>query len=137
MAFDSNRDLLKSLLSTNKPSEVKEILDEAGDSADLEAEESFGNLDLEWHFYGDNSSNMSTINLGSNPGRSLIERVTNAIDAILEGEMHRRDGPEPKSPMDAAKKWFGRPPSTIDSGIFTWDDFGTKDHDRRYTPAGT
>jgi hypothetical protein len=131
MAFDSNQGLLKALLNAKKPSEVKDILDEAGDSADLETEESFGDLDLEWRFYGGNSSNMSTINLGSNPGRSLIERVTNAIDAILEGEMHRRGGPEPNSPMDAAKKWFGRPPSTIDSGIFTWDDFGTKELDRQ------
>lgn len=131
MDLDSNRDLLKALLDANKPSEIEDILDEAGDSADLETEESFGNLGLEWRFYGDNSSNMSTINLGSNPGRSLIERVTNAIDAILEGEMHRRGGPEPQSPMDAAKTWFGRPPSTIDSGIFTWDDFGTKELDRK------
>jgi hypothetical protein len=131
MAFGSTRDLLNALLNSTKSSEVEENLDEAGDSEDIETEETFGSLNLEWKFYGGHSSNMSTINIGSNPGRSLIERVTNSIDAVLEREMQQREGSEPDSPMDAAARWFGRPPSTIDSGIFTWDDFSTENLDRQ------
>jgi len=121
MSFNSERELLESLLQANSPSDVEEVLNEAGDSADLDEGDEFGDLGLKWRFYGDSSSNMSTINMSTEPGRSLIERVTNAIDAILEGEMHQRGGEEPNSPTEAAKKWFGRPPSTTDSGIFSWN----------------
>jgi len=121
MSFNSERELLESLLQANSPSDVEEVLNEAGDSADLNEDDEFGDLGLKWRFYGDSSSNMSTINMSTEPGRSLIERVTNAIDAILEREMHQRGGEEPDSPAEAAKKWFGRPPSTTDSGIFSWN----------------
>lgn len=130
MTVSSQRSLFNGLLEATKPSEVKKILRGIGDSADVTVDEPFGDANLKWQFYGDESSNMSTINLGSHPGRSLIERITNAIDALLEKEMHQREGKPPSSPMEAAKKWFGRPPSTIQTGIHTWDNYQTEDYDR-------
>lgn len=125
------RELLASLLGATKPSEVDEILKELGDGGSVKVGDPFGSLDLAWRFYGDNESNMSTINIGSDPARGLVERITNAIDAVLDREMAQRGGKEPSSPQEAAKKWFGRPPSTMDSGVFTWKGFSTDGYDRQ------
>ena len=37
-----------------------------------------------WRPVGDSEANYGLINIGSDPGRALIERVTNAVDAIVE-----------------------------------------------------
>src|SRR5436305_470045 len=53
-------------------------------------------------------SNRGAIDVGTDPGRSVIERVTNAIDALLglEHTVHKGK-PECKSPRDAAEAWLG------------------------------
>lgn len=129
MKINTHADLLKSLLAVTKPSDVYLILEQTGDRQELEAGELFGKQKYYWKYYGNRESNISTINLGSKPSRSLIERITNGIDAVFEKQMVKRDVP-PTSPMDAAKKWFGRPPTTVDSGIFTWKEINTYEHDR-------
>jgi hypothetical protein len=130
MSIETHRDLLEALLKASKPSEIQSILKSVGDKANLGVEEPFGSQGYHWRFYGDNESNMSTINLGSKPERSLIERITNAIDAVLEKEMLKKGGTSPSSPMQAAKEWFGRPPTDIDSGLFCWQTCAAHGHDR-------
>ncbi len=67
-----------------------------------------------WRPVGDNEANYGLINIGSDPGHALIERVTNAIDAVVEREALRRiakgrPGPVPPSPREAVDAWFGIP----------------------------
>ena len=59
---------------------------------------------------GRRPNNRGVIEVASDPGRSLIERVTNAHDAILELEFERHSGmPECRSPREAAAAWLGVP----------------------------
>lgn len=120
MPITSMVDLLQAFLHVTKPSEVAAILDHIGDDVRVPVDTPFGDLGLQWHFFSDNPSNMSTINLGSKPGRSLTERVTNAIDAVLEREMYLQGDANhpPATPMEAAEAWFGRPPTSANSGLY-------------------
>jgi hypothetical protein len=127
---DVSRSLLLSFLRATRPSNVKEILQSLGDNPELRVGERFGSSLFSWQFYGASDSNMSTINMGSSPARSVTERITNAIDAVLEREKARRPEDEPETPYEAAARWFGRPPTTVDSGIFTWKSFQPEGYDR-------
>ena len=50
---------------------------------------------------------MATINIGSDPAAGLIERVTNAIDSILERKWIELGKPNSaRSPREAAEQWF-------------------------------
>jgi hypothetical protein len=129
MAIDSPRSLLQALLAARTNAEVKSILDEMGDSADIGLDTAFGSLGLHWHAFGDNLSNVSSIGLGTKPGRSLTERLTNATDALLEDRV-QPNVTTPTSARSAAKTWFGRPISGPDDGLFKWDYAG-QDIDRR------
>lgn len=66
-----------------------------------------------WRPVGDNEANYGLINIGSDPGNALIERVTNAIDAVIEREALRQRGRKagtvPASPREAVEQWFGVP----------------------------
>ncbi len=128
--INNPRDLFLALLNSTKPSGVKVILREIGDHSEAEVGETFGPLKLCWKFYGDNESNISTINIATQPERSLIERITNAIDAVIEGEFHKRGGKPPQSPMEAVSLWFGRPTSTAEGGLSNWEDYAIKGHDK-------
>lgn len=59
---------------------------------------------------GGKRNNSGIINMGSDPASGLTERITNAIDAVLEKKW--RDVGEPKdinSPRRAAEHWFNIP----------------------------
>lgn len=68
---------------------------------------------------GDNEANYGLINIGSDPGHALIERVTNAIDAVIEREALRtarktsskKAGSTalPSTPREAVEMWFKVP----------------------------
>src|SRR5688500_7146628 len=122
-------ELLQDLIKATKPSEVEAILASIGDRTELKEGDPFGEGQYIWHFYGHSGSNLSTMHVAAKPGRSLTERVTNAIDAVLEEKM-AGGGSVPSSPMEAVKLWFGRPPTTSDNGLFTWKDYGLYDYDR-------
>lgn len=66
-----------------------------------------------WRPVGDNEANYGLINIGTDPGHALIERVTNAIDGVIEREALRRvgkkRGPVPASPREAVERWFRVP----------------------------
>ena len=66
-----------------------------------------------WKPVGGRENNFGTINIGSDPGHALIERVTNAIDAAIEREairqLSKKRGGMPGSPREAAEAWFKVP----------------------------
>ena len=59
---------------------------------------------------GRRPNNRGAIEVASDAGRSMIERVTNMLDAILELE-HEKHGGTPicRSPREAASAWLGVP----------------------------
>lgn len=118
MAINSAQDLFNRLLPTTTPKQILDVLHEIGDHKDVGLANPIG-LGLFWQPYGNRTSNYSTIGLGSKPGRSLTERITNAIDAILEDHSNKAAS-KPFSPQAAVNEWFGRPYSTSESGLFNW-----------------
>jgi hypothetical protein len=63
-----------------------------------------------WRAVGDRENNLATINLGSDPAAGLIERVTNAIDAVIDRKWWDLGQPnDVLSPRAAAELWFGIP----------------------------
>ncbi len=116
--------LLNSFLASRTNNDVQQLLASIGDRPDCALDERFGTYDLAWHAFGNNTSNLSTIGLGTKPGKSLTERVTNAIDAIIEDR--RPIGiEEPRSPRLAAQQWFGRPQTAANDGLFRWSYSGS------------
>lgn len=71
-----------------------------------------------WRAVGDRENNYGQVNIGSDPGFALIERVTNAIDAVLESAhaLKQLDEPgrkPPVTPREAAERWFGIPSGRV------------------------
>lgn len=131
MPFDNAEDLMRALLAAKSNSDICGILNEIGDHQNLSLDEPFGAFQLCWHPFGDNPSNISTIGLGTKPGRSLTERYSNGIDAVLEDRAP--DGVDlPRSARAAAQQWFGRPVSGPDDGLFNWD-YAEQGNDRRFS----
>jgi hypothetical protein len=120
MPIKTMSDLLIRFLYESSSPAIKEILDEVGDYSEVGLDMPFGQLNLFWHAYGGNSSNWSTIGLATKAGRSLTERITNAIDAVLE-ERAASSPSKPTSPQRAASEWFGRPITGADSGLYNWE----------------
>ncbi len=129
MQFDNAESLFDALLKATSSDALRQILAEIGDDANVELDQSFGPLGFSWHAFGDNESNISAIGLGTKPGRSLTERLTNAMDAILE-DRTPANVTLPPSAREAAKQWFGRPVSGPDEGLFQWR-YGEHNYDRR------
>jgi hypothetical protein len=117
--IQTHSDLLEQLLGATSSAEVRSILGQIGDRPDLGLDEPFGAAGFRWHAFGNNPSNLSTIGLGTKPGRSLTERITNAMDAVLEDRRVPQVAP-PDSARLAAKQWFGRPVTGPDEGLFKW-----------------
>jgi len=67
-------------------------------------------FDVNWVPVGGKADNIATINMGTDPAAGLTERITNAIDAVLELEWHKQGKPtDIKSPRMAAQQWFNIP----------------------------
>ena len=65
---------------------------------------------LKWLPVGGRANNRGIIEVSANTGRALVERVTNAIDAVLDAEYVRHDGKPPcDSPREAAEAWLQVP----------------------------
>src|SRR5688572_2093875 len=121
MKRDDQRALFDALIAATGSAEVRNILVGLGDSDAATLNTPFGKHRLVWRPFGGKESNLSTIGLGTKPGRSLTERITNAMDAILEERVTTGVNP-PISPRRAANAWFGRPISGPDAGLFSWRD---------------
>src|SRR3989344_3951388 len=86
------------LLEVTTVKDLVEIISEIQDSGTRVA----------WKPVGDNDNNLAIINLGSDPAAGVIERVTNAIDAVLDLEWIEKGQPAHlTSPRTAVEKWFG------------------------------
>src|SRR5262245_34499234 len=131
MPFDNAESLMRALLAATKSSQVRTILDEVGDHTNVELDVPFGPFQLCWHPFGNNPLNESSVGLGKKPGRSLTERVTNAIDAVLE-DRAPAGVTLPTSARAAAQQWFGRPVSGPGDGLFNKCDYSPHGHDRRF-----
>ena len=60
-----------------------------------------------WVPVGARDNNRGAIEASADPGRSLVERLTNGIDAVLEAEHNSHDGlPLCRSPKEAAAAWL-------------------------------
>jgi len=65
---------------------------------------------IQWIPIGDRENNVGTIEGSADPGRSIVERITNGIDAILEKEHEKHNGnPDCRSPKEAAFAWLEVP----------------------------
>jgi len=129
MAIKTASELFDALITSTTKAQVIQVLKDIGDHPEMTLDVPFGPLGLSWHAFGDTASNLSTIGLATKPGRSLTERMTNAMDAILE-DRFSPGVPPPPSARAAAKQWFGRPISGPDEGMFNWD-YSEQAMDRR------
>jgi hypothetical protein len=88
--------LIGRLLSVTKVREVTDLINDLGEQHRLS-----------WKPVGDNDNNLAIINLGSDPAAGVVERITNAFDAILEFEWAARGEPSNMmSPRAAVRDWF-------------------------------
>jgi hypothetical protein len=117
--------LFNKLIAGRTAEEFTQALEAVGDSPEIDIQKQFGPLKLRWEPFGDRMSNISSIGLGTKPGRSLTERLTNAMDAVLE-ERARKAATFPDSSRIAAQQWFGRPITGPEDGLFQWKFEGTK-----------
>ncbi|MBI2612799.1 hypothetical protein HYW59_03265 [Candidatus Kaiserbacteria bacterium] len=90
------------------------ILLKADTCADVEAAitqfENEHSAECTWVPVGKKDNNSGPINIAADPGRSLVERLTNAVDAVLEREHEVRGGsPVCRTPREAASAWLGIP----------------------------
>jgi hypothetical protein len=69
--------------------------------------------ELHWRDLGDRPNNAGTAQIASSAASALIERLTNAIDGMLELKAEEHLGNLPTSPRDAARDWFGVPRNGI------------------------
>ncbi|HUI28960.1 MAG TPA: hypothetical protein VLX91_01995 [Candidatus Acidoferrales bacterium] len=65
---------------------------------------------VQWTPFGNRDNNRGTIEASADPGRSLVERLTNGIDAVLEDEFEKHHGtPVCRTPKEAATAWLNIP----------------------------
>lgn len=96
------RELLKALLTAEKVEDALQAVEVFRKSAGASVVE----LPV-----GARPNNRGTIEVATDPGRSVIERITNAIDAALELEHAKHSGkPVCQTPREAAQAWFGVDP---------------------------
>ena len=89
-------EIFKELILAYTPKEVTNILKKIGANKIL------------WENVGKRRNNLATINIGTDPAAGVTERITNAIDAVLEKEWKNQGEPEGfSSPRKAAENWFG------------------------------
>lgn len=76
----------------------------------IEAFEAAHAEDLDWFPVGGRQNNRGIIEVSADPGHSLIERVTNGIDGVLEAEHDYHGGlPVCRTPHEAATAWLNVP----------------------------
>ena len=63
--------------------------------------------DYEWVPVGGNYSNLSTLQMLDKGENGVIERITNAIDAVLEKEYQKNPDKSLKNPRQTSEKYFG------------------------------
>ena len=88
--------LFQQLLQANTAKEVTDVLEKLIDENNVQ-----------WTPVGGYKDNIATINIGTDPAAGLAERITNAIDAVLELEWIKRKKPnDVDNPRIASQQWF-------------------------------
>ena len=88
--------LFKQLLEANTAKEVTDLLETLIDE-----------YNVSWTPVGGYKDNIATINIGTDPAAGLAERITNAIDAVIELEWQKQGKPtDIVSPRTASENWF-------------------------------
>ena len=90
--------MLKKILSATTKSDIENIIDII---------ESKFKDDYEWIPVGGNYSNLSTLQMLDKGENGVIERITNAIDAVLEKEYRKDPDISLKNPRETSEKYFG------------------------------
>ncbi|HEX7319493.1 MAG TPA: hypothetical protein VF399_03940 [bacterium] len=94
-------------------SQFFDLLIQADTLANLEvvlAQFESANPQVRWVPFGGRDNNRGTIEASADPGRSLVERLTNGIDAIIEDEHKKHNGiPDCRTPKEAATAWLNVP----------------------------
>lgn len=89
-------ELFNDLINAYKPDQVRKLIQKIGASK------------IRWENVGNRRNNLATINIGTDPAAGVTERITNAIDAVLEKEWKLQNEPDGfRSPRRASEKWFG------------------------------
>lgn len=86
------------LLSIKRPEQVIDFLK-------VKIEEGF-----QWHNFGGVPDNFRQLAISKSGVKAMIERITNAIDALIENEKETRNNSKDKiikSPREAIQEWFG------------------------------
>jgi len=92
----SYKGLEKKLLAATKVSDLVGIIN------DLKDDDA-----INWSPVGGNDNNLAIIGIGSDPAAGLIERITNALDAIIDRMWFaQKCPPNIASPRIATEKWF-------------------------------
>jgi len=76
------------LLSVYKASEVDDLLRECSGKTLNEPNLKQSDIESQWKFLGNNPSNGSSVNILGNGEKGLIERITNAIDSVIEKKVN-------------------------------------------------
>lgn len=105
----NERDLLDVLLTASHTREVTDALAEY---------EAANPNSYDYQPVGRRENNIGAIEVASDPARSMIERVTNMLDALLEREHELHNGtPDCRTPREAARAWLGVPERRGLSGL--------------------
>lgn len=88
--------IFQQLQNANTAKEVTDVLESLIDQ-----------FDVSWTPVGGHKDNIATINIGTDPAAGLAERITNAIDAVIELEWCKQGKPtDINSPRTASENWF-------------------------------
>ena len=88
--------IFQQLLNANTAKEVTDLLEDLIDCQNVS-----------WTPVGGHKDNIATINIGTDPAAGLAERITNAIDAVIELEWIKQNKPDDiNSPRTATENWF-------------------------------
>ena len=92
---------LDRLLAASSASAVDELV--------AEFEAAHGDA-VRWVPLGQRENNRGNVEISTDPGRAMVERITNGIDAVLEAEHDRHNGlPDVRTPRAAAESWLNVP----------------------------
>jgi len=100
VAYNLNPSEAQKLFQIRKPTEMKSFLSYLEKQAKGQ---------WKWNPLGGRVANANSVELLTEPGPPIVERINNGIDAMLELRYKELDSPEiaPASPRKAAEEWFG------------------------------
>ncbi len=105
---DKNMFDLNEILNIYKASDVDSFIKKLTGYTLEEKNLNYNNISRYWKFLGNNSSNGSSINILKRGEKGIIERITNAIDAVIEKQKIKNNIVGASSASNIIKKAFPR-----------------------------